>query len=111
MKRVLGLLVVAAACLGWSSFAQAEEAGPFRLLPTAQVDADGGSSVEATPVRWGVGWRGFGYYAGPARPYATYGRPYYGYYRPYGAYYGGYPYYSGYRGYYGPRVGISFGWY
>ena len=112
MRTVFGLLIAATACGAglWTDSAQADD-GPFRLLPTAQLNTDGGPSVDVTPVRFGWGWRGYGYYGGPYRPYATYGRPYYGYYRPYGSYYGGYPYYSGYRGYYGPRVGVSFGWY
>lgn len=114
MKRILSLLIAAAVCgAGWSaSSAKADDASPFRLLPAAQVAADGSTSVDVTPVRTGYGWRGYGYYGGWNRPY--YGGGYRGgYYNGYrGGYYGGYrtPYYSGYRGnYYGP--GVRFGFY
>ena len=88
--------------------AKADDQSPIRLIPTAQASADGSTAVAVTPVRVGVGWRGYGYYGGWNRPYSTYGygyrTPYYGGYR---GYYGGYgprPYYNAYRGgvFYGP---------
>jgi hypothetical protein len=106
-------LIVAAACgtALWSGSAQADDAGirPFQLLPTAQVTADGSSSVDVIPIRRGWGWGGYGYYGGWNRPYYSSYRGYY----PYRSYYGyRYPYYSGYRYpyYYGSRYPYSYGY-
>jgi hypothetical protein len=107
MKRILGVLIVAAACCGaglWTQSAQADESNPFRLLPTTQVASDGSTSVDMTPVRWGYGWRG--YYGG----YSPY-RSYYGGYSPYRSYYGGYYPYRSYYGYRYPSYGsYSYGY-
>jgi hypothetical protein len=108
--------IIAAAVCGLcllTASAQADDRTPVRLLENAQVAAGASTSVDVTPVRIGVGWRGTGYYPGWGRPYygggyrggyyGSYYRPYYGgynsYYRPY---YGGYnSYYNAYRPYYG----------
>jgi len=101
--------IIAAAVCGISlpaAAAQADDLTPIRLLDNAQVAAGATTSVDVTPVRVGVGWRGTGYYPGWGRPYygGGYRGGYYGnYYRPY---YGGYnsyyrPYYNTYRPYYG----------
>jgi hypothetical protein len=108
---------IAAAVCGLSllaASAQADDRAPVRLLDNAQVAAGATTSVDVTPVRVGVGWRGTGYYPGWGRPYygGGYRGGYYGgynnyyrggygnYYRPYGGYYGN-GYYNAYRPYYG----------
>ena len=91
MRKVLSVVMMAAACVAlWTTTATAQS--PFQLVPAVQT-TDGSAAVNIVPVRVGVGWRGYGYYGGINRPYATYGG--------YRGYYGGSPYYGGYRGYYG----------
>lgn len=56
-----------------ASDAAAQDAGTFRLLGTAKVDA-GMPGLQVTPVGIGPGWRGWGWYPSASRPVA----PYYG---------------------------------
>lgn len=53
--------------------AQAEDAGTFRLLGSAQTEV-GLPSVRVVPVGIGPGWRGWSWYPSASRPVA----PYYG---------------------------------
>lgn len=102
MRRIVfsALTVCGLALLG--SDLRADDSSPFQLLGSSQVSSN--QSVEVTPVRWGYGWRGPGYYPGITRPFGynyNYNRPYWnGYGSYYRGYYGARPYYNS-RPYYG----------
>lgn len=108
--RTLTLIAVTLGGLTWfASNAAASDRSVFQLPQhSAAVQADGSTPVQATEVRGGYGWRGYGYYPGWGRP--AYGGGYrgnLGYYGGYNRYYGGgygnyyRPYYNSYRPYYG----------
>jgi hypothetical protein len=104
MQRVGIIAAVVCSFSLLAAAAQAAERTPIRLLDNAQVAPGASTSVDVTPVRIGVGWRGGGYYPGFYRPY------YGGGYR--GGYYGGYNGYNSYnRGYYGGWNGYNGGYY
>ena len=79
--RVFMLAVTTLLGISWFAVnAQAENHSPFQLLNNAQSNGDSSISAQIVPVGVGVGWRGWGWYPGGARPYYS-GN----YYAPYAA--------------------------